>query len=947
MNRGVGASRRIFPRVRRDSSSTTWGSTRRGTTSRGLAQNLSSKVVALAHRRRSRSESHSRAEPSEPSGPTTVRTSPLVRCRRVAHAADVRLGIRTGHALTFLLALQFVGCEWAGCISAAPKAPVRAISASDLRLTGCRKVIADDERQWTCISPPKRKAYVWVRSRADTVLEANTGDKWQVVDDHPGMAWARVRLPPRGLLRLRLAPEDRLATICTATTAKRFVSKDCRPLEARGDPAHHARRLLAQARACPDLKASLGARAEALLAAACQPDEALRIRNGRLYGLVQDPERRLEAVQLASESGASYVDVDAEAAWTRMRMLAFRDAGQVDRAAELIEPLEATLAFVTDPDGIAYALTEMLAVFDQLGIDGRARDLRARLENLLDELDPETQAFTHLQLGWSYFVEADGCRGQGCSPSALAQDSARHSRAAVDSKLLLEGDGCEAATNLVLAVRLLDDAKGYEQASEALVGISTACRNPDWVQWLKLDQRPPGAARLSALRDLARRTEDERLAQRILFELSQEGIASHRFERAIEDLRTAEGVLREWVRKQEPSAARFDLRKRYDLSQQVLVDLLVDAGRVPEAFEEARRARRNVVERTLERRAAREDRKLVFCSPKTAARLMADPWPPKPELPLPTSSRSRSTVMDSELATVSEETALLLLWRGRTNVHAFLQRGDRTQHVELEKGGRAGVLRALRRFAPSLREAKALLVLATAETADCSVDTGACPQLAFHRLPHPTRDGVALGETLLVGRMLDLPPRPTSPSSSARALVFVDGFSPELERTTDHFEVTTQALKDTFQMTARRRGTAPEIASALTEVAYFHFFGHADSVDGQPSLRVGPGVHLSTLELLESTAPGPRRAALLGCGTGSARRLFAGATLGPAQALLLRGADAIIATRRPIPEHVADEFSKCLYQGSTEAEALTWFAAANQRCRHLKAATGDFFVIVP
>ena len=103
-----------------------------------------------------------------------------------------------------------------------------------------------------------------------------------------------------------------------------------------------------------------------------------------------------------------------------------------------------------------------------------------------------------------------------------------------------------------------------------------------------------------------------------------------------------------------------------------------------------------------------------------------------------------------------------------------------------------------------------------------------------------------------------------------------------------------------------------EVRGLLARADLFHFAGHAEFTgrggwDSALPLADSAGLTIADILALERT---PRWAVLSGCETGRSSRK-AGESLGLAQAFLIRGSQAVVATSRP----VSDQASALLVEG--------------------------------
>lgn len=814
----------------------------------------------------------------------------------------------------------------------APPPAVPHIGGGDIRISGCERIWPSEDG-WSCANPDPG-AVAWVRIRGDLILEVEHDEERKIVESKELAEWGRVPLPAQGRVVLRLMPEGQVATIDIQALARARPIEGCSPEATGAEWVTFARRLYRSGfrSDCANSEDWL-ARAEAMFEAGCRRDEAARSRLARLYRALIDG-RFGAALPIAVRDEEPYVDVDADIALLRLRMMTFRENGRVDEAARLIGEIESRLPFSTDAAGVAYALNEILNVADLLDLRDRLLPLRRRLEALLHQLDTGTAALTHLNLGWSYFRQAERCREKGtCSSGAAAKRSMEHSLAAHVSGALVSQDAGEVLLNLCLVARLVGDAALYEKMWRKLVRKDAPTRNPDWLRWLSLDRASRSKARPRRLEQLAETTEVPNLALRILQELVEHADPAE----AIRLLQKTESLTRRWIAAQAPSAARFDLRKRYDRTQSDLVERLVAAERIDEAFVEARRARRIVLERQLATTPLESEPSTHSCSPARLDALLRAPLPAsKPSPPLV----RRKFSIGTDPPSPPPSNGLLLISRGLRHRHAFLRIGNVTHHARLpiESVELHPAQIAIRRFSGALDAAAALLILTSPETARSG---------SFHELPDPRNPKQRLGDRLLIGHKLDVVTSTSALPQRGPAVLFVDGFSEELGRSDTHLQQVRARLGGQESVLTLRRARVAELTTLLDGAGYFHFFGHADTLRDERGLRIGPGEHLSTLDIVRGDWVAPRRAVLLGCGTGAAERLAAGAALGPAQALVLRGAEAVVATRRPIDEALAQAFSRCLYSEEPASDPLQWFARARRRCTGLASALEEFVVVVP
>ncbi|MEQ9501171.1 MAG: CHAT domain-containing protein [Deltaproteobacteria bacterium] len=829
-----------------------------------------------------------------------------------------------------------------------------------IRVAGCRQVTFDAEGL-TCLRATKTSTVrVWVLPPTDAIVEARRDDRpipaatppdpavkgWRAVDTtgsitvtvHPQWWRSVVRLidtPPEP----PSAPEDDADTREDDPTKWRPLAEQ---LAHWGSPARDV------PWASAELEERWLLRAEALFAAGCEDGQALVSRQRLLYALRArgETDRALAVARLAWARAPVFVD--GELYLLRERIAVYRTIGRLDDAADLVDRARALAPFSNQPRSTALVLAELLAVQERLGQEAAADATAERLERLLPALPPPSAAFVLASLGWSAYLRAETCRALGCAWRPSAERAADFLARALEHHEAREGDLAEVALDLGLVALLREDRAALTAALRRIAaGADVTHRS--WLTMLRLRadllSRPTSSSAV-ALEALARDVDDPELAWRAHLALGE--LAERRDDPAasVTHYLAAEARIQAWLADLALGAPRFGVRRLRVAAQRRLTTALVRLGRHDEALHHVRAARRATLAYALERPAPVEDR-LAWCDDAALARQIDAPLPA-----LVPAHRSPRPIESGAVPPDPQGGALFAIAGGASHLHGFLAVGGKTHHVDLgpsrprdPREARATIGRALEAFGARLEGIDALYYLPTPASEPCAGRGRAdrsCPRTALHTLPHPTKKGT-LQDHFVVAEKLDIN-RPTRADRVRReALVVVDTFSSDLAdgRTIGH--MAEASLRDRGSEVEVVEGFADEDAffDALGRAEHFHFTGHAVASPGGSALRLGPDLELDALRLVQWPGVAPRAVVLLGCGTGDGGALSAGLELGPAQALVIAGAEAVLATRRPVREAIATEVARCVYAGSGQVRT------ALRRCREAVAELDDFFLLVP
>ncbi len=207
--------------------------------------------------------------------------------------------------------------------------------------------------------------------------------------------------------------------------------------------------------------------------------------------------------------------------------------------------------------------------------------------------------------------------------------------------------------------------------------------------------------------------------------------------------------------------------------------------------------------------------------------------------------------------------------------------------------------------------------------------------------------GHPLIEQIPVRWSLDLPAAPPR-APTLRALVIVDPLE-DLADAREEGTLVAEALRARgLEVTALvgPAATPTAVLEALGRgVDVLHVAGHARwDPDGDGALILARGEELSLAEVL--LAPVPRVVVLAGCSTASSRELPV-ASLGIAQAFVVAGADAVLATARPIPDATALSFVRSWTASANDAPVDAFAKATTTLLAEQVPQTSAFRLLTP
>ena len=572
---------------------------------------------------------------------------------------------------------------------------------------------------------------------------------------------------------------------------------------------------------------------------------------------------------------------------------------------------------------------------------GRQEDAQALVERLVNDAPKDLprceRAEILLTLGWNrLLVREAGGAGPGAVP-------------VLEEALAALGEGCptlpsvEASLQLNLALAHLqegDPRRARARLAAAAAAKSRSLRDASWQKDLE------GRLELAegrADRALRRYQELDQLAEATLYWGAHWRAASGRAQ-ALQALGRGDEALAAYARAEELLNADSvqvpvqDGREAFVAGREAAtrrhLDLLLRAGRTADALALARRSHARVLsalslgERLAslspEKRRAWDGALSEYRRKRDAlAAEAADDW----KLPADRLLRLREQRADTraqldelldtslallgprglELRAPREGEALLAIHPLPEGEAVFLADSAGVQAARLDclavrnDASRLGAC-LLGPFAGRIRAARQVTLL----------PFGRAGEIDIHALPF---DGAPLVAGRPVTWTVDLPAPAPRTSEGALALIVGDPRG-DLPAARQEARAVESVLGSAGRWRLERRdGTNArdaEVRGLLARVDLFHFAGHAEFTgrggwDSALPLADSAGLTIADILSLERT---PRWAVLSGCETGRSSRK-AGESLGLAQAFLIRGSQAVVATSRP----VSDQASALLVEG--------------------------------
>ena len=602
----------------------------------------------------------------------------------------------------------------------------------------------------------------------------------------------------------------------------------------------------------------------------------------------------------------------------RNRISAARVMGALTDAVDAYNAVRPVLRATEDSEWQIRFRRLMLDVLVRLGDHEGLEQLVQDLESLLPDTQTDLQALALADLGWAAYLREEACIDQTCRPTKLAQSS-EYSRRALALMRSDDPNRTTAQTNLAMALALEQDSAA---ARALLVDLAPARQDPYLRPWLTLidaqlaanDPRRRAAA-LPGLKRLAEKTKLPEIQWRVHLLRGVIADREGKPKAAEQAYVRAEAAGRAWLGHLEVGAATVGLRRHLDKASDNLVRLLLDQGRKSAAFDRARAARRTELANWLlasdRRRWPRAQRQRWHEALMSLRTALGQPGSDIQDA-LRKYRRATADVVgalsdDQSPASPPPGVGLIMVTSAGGKLHAFFRIGKRVVVETLPSTLFAAnpqriAQSALDAVAPHIDAAKEIWFLENRKTRGLSLTTLVHP---LRKRPLFTTHGLALS--------LDLP-RAGAHTRLRNALVVAD-----LKRIQN-----AEAAMPTVLRAMTTSGLAPQISAAsmdvrsllrqATAVDWLHFLGHGrvDSAAWRSGLQLPGGTWLQGADLL-ALENAPSYAVLLACHGAGSRNRGNTRPIGVAHALLLAGAEEVIASRSLLSTDDALAFQRALY----------------------------------
>lgn len=209
---------------------------------------------------------------------------------------------------------------------------------------------------------------------------------------------------------------------------------------------------------------------------------------------------------------------------------------------------------------------------------------------------------------------------------------------------------------------------------------------------------------------------------------------------------------------------------------------------------------------------------------------------------------------------------------------------------------------------------------------------GALHELDVHLAPH---NGAPLLQAVEVVWSLDLPPR--RPQQPGKIALVVGDPQSNLPNARREAEAVASRLDAT--LLAGDGAGVDAVLAALPDADRFHYAGHG-MLDADDAFRSGLSMSDDVLDVgdLLSLPAAPRLVVLSGCETGRTNAHARVASIGIAQALILAGSDAVVASNRPVADAASVNRIAGLLDGADDPSGLI---AALHEMQAAAASTSD------
>ena len=616
---------------------------------------------------------------------------------------------------------------------------------------------------------------------------------------------------------------------------------------------------------------------------------------------------------------APIVSYDLELALLYNRIAAARDVGALTDAVDALRAAGPALDAVGDgPMQILIRLL-VLGVLPRLGDTDATNEIVDVLESRLPAASRDLRATALVDLGWAAYLREESCIQRRCGPSRLLASRAYTERALAEM-------GAEhrsrdtALINLALAAQLEGDRTTVD---DILPKLSKARRHALLAPWVVLLESAQIDGDSEALKvalgkvsNLADRASEPEIQWRAHMQRSRLAERLGHADVAEDALMKAEAVGRQWLGSLDVGAATVGLRRHLNAASDGLVRLLISQGRIREAFERARAARRTELAQWLlaaDRQRWPQGQRQRWHTALIELRSVLSGPPAKVADAL---RRFRRATADL-IGPLAEEVMpgnppprvgrMMVIVAGNELV-AFMQVGaavtaHRLPLDLLEQGPDRVLQRAIDGFAEKLSSLDELWVI------ESEVIRGAALAALMH-----TDSRRPLFSTHELVLALDLPRRQERPPTG-EVLVVTDTRRVKGAMAAQGQLVAAVRKARSGAVALRAPNSVTELVERLPKVDWFHFLGHG-RVRGsawQSGVQLPNGEWLKSAELLALPAS-PSYAVLFACHSAGASDPDFDRPIGIAHALLVAGAQEVLASRALLSAADALTLQRTLYE---------------------------------
>jgi len=835
-----------------------------------------------------------------------------------------RLGL--GRAFALLAAPLALLLGW--CVQPRPsKAPAHDVEPPEVLFSGCEEITLAASNDLRCWDPSGLR--IWARVEGDELELRVDGVPLEPKPNEDGFSWKipdsvhRVELQWRAESHWRLDVEHSTSGDAGPPSAE---AGECGALRAQADAAHdadEAERLLRRTIEC--------AQSAGLVSTGHRARNSLSFR-------LREAGRLTSALDVLEGAESHFGSANVRRSQQHHRALALRDLGRLTEAAKALDEADFVSRRVASAEEQLGSIQAALPVAIRLGRLDEAEAMTRRLLSLVSDVDSEAQAIAFTNLVWTAIMDQERVEPFGPAsslpePKVAWPDPGELQRAALSIAADEAAPARHANRRLNLAIAEARAGK-IEEARSILTTLDAEGFGAEGRLWFALTdarlQRAEGRTRsalasLVSLRDRVATIGFIDFRWRVQVELGITFEALGQNERALAAYGEAEDIVEEIVELAPAQRGRSLQLSALERSSRALFDLALRTDRLELAERVARRARvrawASLALQTRINQLSESERERLDLKIEDYVRTRVELAALQAREPSLDGATFRARRMRLEAMEVASKRTLATLLRalgagddgrswlpsrhagaddlvvfpGRTDWWAVLRRGGRFFEARLARlADVSDVPEALARFVVSAPgpEAERLRLMPhrSLEAIDLHRDLVGQPSL-----PSELEYAVDLEEA-------------RQPSGWGEQVLIVDAAGDLVETQRE-----TEAIRRSHEAAGRRvrvmRGDDLNLSMLLTAlpgVDVFHFSGHAAArgSDLEPGLILSEGEHLEPADVL-SLPSGPRWVMLSACETADFEPRSDSLNIDLAKAFILRGAQSVVATQRPVKDELA------------------------------------------